>query len=120
MNVEIGTEAAQFPEKECINRIFVAVYDLVEYFFVYFFCFSGVYMQRRSMQLLPSSSDQPLVTDGDHHDLIAGLMTSMIIPSSPSLMCACDPEISACLMTFLILPSSSLNERLVMTFWFVV
>ncbi len=26
MNVEIGTEAAQFPEKESINWIFVAVY----------------------------------------------------------------------------------------------
>jgi hypothetical protein len=26
MNVEIGTEAAQFPEKEYINGIFVAVY----------------------------------------------------------------------------------------------
>jgi hypothetical protein len=26
MNVEIGTEAAQFPEKEYINAIFVAVY----------------------------------------------------------------------------------------------
>ncbi len=25
MNVEIGSEAAQFPEKECINGIFVAV-----------------------------------------------------------------------------------------------
>jgi hypothetical protein len=25
MNVEIGTEAAQFPEKECINGIFLAV-----------------------------------------------------------------------------------------------
>jgi hypothetical protein len=25
MNVEIGTEAVQFPEKECINGIFVAV-----------------------------------------------------------------------------------------------
>ncbi len=25
MNVEIGTEAAQFPEKECINGIFTAV-----------------------------------------------------------------------------------------------
>jgi hypothetical protein len=25
MNVEIGTEAALFPEKECINEIFVAV-----------------------------------------------------------------------------------------------
>ncbi len=26
MNVEIGAEATQFPEKEYINRIFVAVY----------------------------------------------------------------------------------------------
>ncbi len=26
MNVDIGTEAAQFPEKEYINGIFVAVY----------------------------------------------------------------------------------------------
>jgi hypothetical protein len=25
MNVEIGTEAAKFPEKECINGIFLAV-----------------------------------------------------------------------------------------------
>ena len=28
MNVEIGTEAAQFPEKEYINGILVAVYNL--------------------------------------------------------------------------------------------
>ncbi len=27
MNVEIGTEAAQFPEKEDINGIFVAVHS---------------------------------------------------------------------------------------------
>ncbi len=27
MNVEIGTEGAQFPEKEYINGIFVAGYD---------------------------------------------------------------------------------------------
>ncbi len=26
MNLEIGTEAAQFPEKECINGIFFTVY----------------------------------------------------------------------------------------------
>ncbi len=30
MNVEIGTEAAQFPEKEYINVIFVAVGDSKE------------------------------------------------------------------------------------------
>jgi hypothetical protein len=29
INVEIGTEAAQFPEKECINGIFVAVQDVL-------------------------------------------------------------------------------------------
>ncbi len=29
MNVEIGTEAAQFPEKEYINEIFIAVYDAI-------------------------------------------------------------------------------------------
>ncbi len=29
MNVEIGTEAAQFPEKEYINGIFVAVWPLL-------------------------------------------------------------------------------------------
>jgi hypothetical protein len=28
MNVEIGAEAAQFPEKEYINGIAVAVYDM--------------------------------------------------------------------------------------------
>jgi hypothetical protein len=28
MNVEIGTEAAQFPEKEYINGIFLAAYDI--------------------------------------------------------------------------------------------
>jgi hypothetical protein len=28
MNVEIGTEAAQFPEKEYINGIFVAVHNM--------------------------------------------------------------------------------------------
>jgi hypothetical protein len=31
MNVEIGTEAAQFPEKEYINGIFVAVYSTVNF-----------------------------------------------------------------------------------------
>jgi hypothetical protein len=29
MNVEIRTEAAQFPEKEYINRIYVAVHRIV-------------------------------------------------------------------------------------------
>ncbi len=29
MNVEIGTETAQFPEKECISGISVAVWYLV-------------------------------------------------------------------------------------------
>ncbi len=28
MNVEVGTEAAQFPEKDYINGIFVAVYSI--------------------------------------------------------------------------------------------
>jgi hypothetical protein len=32
MNVEIGTEAAQFPEKEYINGIFVAVYHSLNIF----------------------------------------------------------------------------------------
>ncbi len=31
MNVDIGTEAAQFPEKEYINGIFVAVYQAPEF-----------------------------------------------------------------------------------------
>ncbi len=30
MNVEIGTEAAQFPEKENSNRIFVAVCRIIK------------------------------------------------------------------------------------------
>ncbi len=29
MNVEIGTKAAQFPEKEYINGIYVAVHNLL-------------------------------------------------------------------------------------------
>jgi hypothetical protein len=33
MNVEIGTEAAQFPEKEYINGIFLAVHVVL--FFLY-------------------------------------------------------------------------------------
>jgi hypothetical protein len=31
--VEVGTEASQFPEKEYINGIFVAVYRIVTLFF---------------------------------------------------------------------------------------
>ncbi len=31
MNVEIGTEAEQFPEKEYINGIFLAVYNWVQF-----------------------------------------------------------------------------------------
>ncbi len=33
MNVEIGTEAAQFPEKEYINGIFLAVYSRMKIIF---------------------------------------------------------------------------------------
>jgi hypothetical protein len=33
MNVKIGTEAAQFPEKEYLNGIFVAVRRFTCYFF---------------------------------------------------------------------------------------
>jgi hypothetical protein len=32
MNVEIGTEASQFPEKEYINGIFLAVYEIINLF----------------------------------------------------------------------------------------
>jgi hypothetical protein len=45
MNVEIGTEAAQFPEKEYINGIFLAVYcsgDAI-YCTLYFLCFTMVH-----------------------------------------------------------------------------
>ncbi len=35
MNVEIGAEAALFPEKEYISEIFVAVCSLVTFFLVY-------------------------------------------------------------------------------------
>jgi hypothetical protein len=31
MNMEIGTEAAQFPEKECLNGAFVAVWDTARF-----------------------------------------------------------------------------------------
>jgi hypothetical protein len=37
MNVEIGTEAALFPEKEYINGIFLAVYILYTGYFYFFF-----------------------------------------------------------------------------------
>jgi hypothetical protein len=36
MHVEIGTEAAQFPEKEYINGILVAVHQQVLYIVVHF------------------------------------------------------------------------------------
>ncbi len=35
MNVEIGTEAAQFPEKEYINGIFVAVSNKITSVFTF-------------------------------------------------------------------------------------
>ncbi len=35
MNVEIGTEAAQFPEMEYINGIFVAVHFLILEFLLF-------------------------------------------------------------------------------------
>jgi hypothetical protein len=37
MNVEIGTEAAQFPEKEYINGIFVSVHTDSEPYTIKFF-----------------------------------------------------------------------------------
>ena len=37
MNVEIWTEAAQFPEKEYINAIFVAVYHSLNIFLRYLY-----------------------------------------------------------------------------------
>jgi hypothetical protein len=38
MNAEVGTEAAQFPEKEYLNGIFVAVWAKpVTVFYIYFF-----------------------------------------------------------------------------------
>jgi hypothetical protein len=47
MNVEIGTEAAQFPEKEYINGIFFAVEGLPSWPFVtYFF---GKYQDKLSV-----------------------------------------------------------------------
>ncbi len=48
MNVEIGTEAAQFPEKEYINGIFVAVQINVAFFvgaFPWFFSKLSGYLQ---------------------------------------------------------------------------
>jgi hypothetical protein len=45
MNVEIGTEAAQFPEKEYINGIFLAVYEKHKVFNVVMFKYSeGKYL----------------------------------------------------------------------------
>ncbi len=120
MNVEVGTETAQFPEKEYINGIFVAVYDLLEYFFAYFFVFQVCTCSAD----LCNSSPPLLISLWSLMGII--LTLSMVLwplwslHPHPSLMCACDPDILACLMTFLILPSSSLNERFVMTFWFVV
>jgi hypothetical protein len=35
MWLEIGTEAAQFPEKEYINAIFVAVYAFIRGLFIF-------------------------------------------------------------------------------------
>jgi hypothetical protein len=44
MNVEIGTEAAQFPEKEYINGIFLAVYIQITYSVTYIRSIAAVEM----------------------------------------------------------------------------
>jgi hypothetical protein len=37
MNVEIGAEAGLFPEKEYINGIFVAVYNVLSIIVIFFY-----------------------------------------------------------------------------------
>jgi hypothetical protein len=59
MNVEIGTEAAQFPEKEYVNGIFLALHDhnfgnkLCQHFFltdlVPLFCITGLCQKWKKM-----------------------------------------------------------------------
>jgi hypothetical protein len=44
MNVEIGTEAAQFPEKKYISGIFFAVWQAIPFRFI----FSSVFNFRRT------------------------------------------------------------------------
>ncbi len=54
MNVEIGTEAAQFPEKEYINGIFIAVYRLSQGFLKFStspFWFSICFFYRGALKL---------------------------------------------------------------------
>jgi hypothetical protein len=54
MNVEIGTEAAQFPEKEYINGIFVAVYRRL--YHKYSLCYQSQYVISETDILLQCSN----------------------------------------------------------------
>ncbi len=62
MNVEIGTEAAQFPEKEYVNGIFVVVYILSP-------CWSVIFLV--SLSETSSLCLYILLTDATHVSFIS-------------------------------------------------